>query len=61
MSFKNLQNLKLLLVQINMFNDNNRVVAAVLSAALYPNIIKVIVAAVVSLTVFLIPTKLESV
>ena len=44
-----------------MFNDNNRVVAAVLSAALYPNIIKVIVAAVVSLTVFLIPTKLESV
>ena len=54
MSFKNLQNLKLLLVQINMFNDNNRVVAAVLSAALYPNIIKVIVAAVVSLTVFLI-------
>jgi len=28
--------------QINMFNDNNRVVAAVLSAALYPNIVKVL-------------------
>ena len=27
-------------LQINQFNENNRVVAAVLSAALYPNIVK---------------------
>ena len=27
---------------INLYNENNRVVAAVLSAALYPNIVKVL-------------------